>query len=431
MTSTPSTATATATGQVDTHPPAPAHEHLAARFRPLFEEIAAGAADRDAHRELAHDAVALLRQAGFGALRVPVSHGGHGATITQLFRLLVELAQADSNLPQILRAHFGIVEERLNDPHSTVRDRWLTRTAEGAIIGNAVTEIGNGELGTVQTVITEHADDDWRISGTKHYSTGTLYADWIAVLARHGDDRLGFALVRADDPGTTRHDDWDGFGQRLTASGGTHLHEVAVRPDDVFWFADRAPNYMIAFYQLFHLATLTGIARAVVRDAVDYVRSRQRVYSHGSGDTPAQDPLVQQVVGRLSALAFSAEATTLAAVDHLERINTLRDAGPVPPELYDAAEIAASQAYATVADTVLRAANLLFETGGASAVQGSRHLDRHWRNARTLAVHNPVIYKERDIGDHLLNGTAPAYAWVVGTRTAAANSTEEQNGTPQ
>lgn len=392
-----------------------AYERLAARFRPVFARIAEGAVDRELHRHLAHEPIAWLKEAGFGAVRVPAEFGGSGATVTQLFRLLVELGEADSNLPQILRAHFGLLEERLHDAGSPARERWLKRIGAGAIIGNATTEIGGGALGAVGTVLTGDGPA-WEAHGTKHYSTGSLYADWIAVLARRGEEEQGFALVRADAPGVDRIDDWDGFGQRLTGSGTTVLAGAQVRPEDVFWFADRGPSYMIAFYQLFHLATLSGIGRAIVRDATAYVRDRKRVFSHGSGSSPAEDPLVQQVVGRLSGLAFAAEATTLAAVARLESVNALRAAGEVPQEEFDAAEIAASQAHITVADTVLRAANLLFETGGASAVQRTRALDRHWRNARTLAVHNPVIYKERVVGDHLVNQAAPAYSWIVGVQ---------------
>ncbi|GAB2842637.1 acyl-CoA dehydrogenase family protein [Actinocorallia aurea] len=392
-----------------------AYEELAARFRPVFARIAEGAVDRELRRGLAYEPIAWLKEAGFGAVRVPEEFGGSGASVTQLFRLLVELGEADSNLPQILRAHFGLLEERLHDADGEARERWLKRIGAGAIIGNATTEIGGGALGAVATVLTGDGPT-WRLTGTKHYSTGSLYADWIAVLARCGDEAQGFALVPADAPGVTRVDDWDGFGQRLTGSGTTVLDGAEVEPADVFWFADRGPSYMIAFYQLFHLAALSGIARAVVRDAVEYVRGRKRVFSHGSGPSAAEDPLVQQVVGRLSGLAFAAEATTLAAVARLESINTRRAAGDVPQEAFDAAEIAASQAHLTVADTVLRAATLLFETGGASTVQRERALDRHWRNARTLAVHNPVIYKERVVGDHLVNQAAPAYSWIVGVK---------------
>ena len=47
---------------------------------------------------------------------------------------------------------------------------------------------------------------------------------------------------------------------------------------------------------------------------------------------------------------------------------------------------------------------LVFDALGSSGVPRSAALDRHWRNARTLASHNPRIYKERIVGDHLLNG---------------------------
>ncbi|WP_198671005.1 hypothetical protein [Mycolicibacterium smegmatis] len=49
----------------------------------------------------------------------------------------------------------------------------------------------------------------------------------------------------------------------------------------------------------------------------------------------------------------------------------------------------------------------MFETGGATSARTGLDLDRHWRNARTLASHNPDSYKLRYLGDHLLNGATP------------------------
>ncbi|MGW9763159.1 alkylation response protein AidB-like acyl-CoA dehydrogenase [Micrococcus aloeverae] len=43
--------------------------------------------------------------------------------------------------------------------------------------------------------------------------------------------------------------------------------------------------------------------------------------------------------------------------------------------------------------------------GGASATLRTRGLDRHWRNARVLASHNPLIYRARLLGDRAVNGT--------------------------
>ena len=58
------------------------------------------------------------------------------------------------------------------------------------------------------------------------------------------------------------------------------------------------------------------------------------------------------------------------------------------------------------------AATRLLELGGASAASRQRNLDRHWRNVRTITLHNPVAYKARVIGENLLHGAPiPANAY--------------------
>jgi Acyl-CoA dehydrogenase, C-terminal domain len=63
----------------------------------------------------------------------------------------------------------------------------------------------------------------------------------------------------------------------------------------------------------------------------------------------------------------------------------------------------------------LKATNEIFEVGGSSALDRKFYLDRHWRNARTLASHNPVIYRERQVGDYLLNGKVPVFLSTEGS----------------
>ena len=55
----------------------------------------------------------------------------------------------------------------------------------------------------------------------------------------------------------------------------------------------------------------------------------------------------------------------------------------------------------------LRASELVFDVGGASATLREHDLDRHWRNARTVANHNPRDWKAAVVGAHLLTGAAP------------------------
>ena len=45
-------------------------------------------------------------------------------------------------------------------------------------------------------------------------------------------------------------------------------------------------------------------------------------------------------------------------------------------------------------------------TGARSTAVGFG-LDRFWRNARTLSLHDPLHYKRVQIGDYVLNGTQP------------------------
>ena len=393
---------------------------LRERFAPLLREIAESAAERDRERRLPHAEVRSLADAGFTALTVPIAQGGHGAGAETLFRLLIDLGEADSNLPQLLRAHFSHVEELLLEEDGPETARRLEAIAEGAVFGNASHERSTARVGDLATTVLPDGDG-YRLDGEKHYSTGSLFADWIDVSARTADGGRARVTIASDAPGVTLRDDWDGFGQILTGSGSTLLEDVKVpaaqvrvRPQG----GDGRPTTQTAFLQLVLLSSLVGVGRAAVRDAVGFVRSRTRVYSQGSGATAAQDPLVQQVVGRISARVAAAEDAVLAAARALE---TARSAAEEEREaLIDAAELRTIQAQLTAVPDVLSVTTELFEVGGASATSTSRVLDRHWRNARTLASHNPVIYQERAIGDRLLNGTGLLYFWSTGETPTAS-----------
>ncbi|OZI51856.1 acyl-CoA dehydrogenase family protein [Bordetella genomosp. 5] len=403
---------------------APTDQELAERFRPVFARIAEGAAQRDLDRQLAHEPVRWLAEAGFGALRVPREFGGLGASVEQHYDLLIELGEADSNLPQALRSHFGFIERLYAEVDPALHEPWLRRIADGAIFGNATTERGDHPLGELDTVLRE-TPDGWRLTGEKFYSTGTLYADWIQVSARREgraaapEGHQTFVLVPATAEGVTREDDWTGFGQRLSASGTTRFDAVAVDPAHILSYSRQGPTPMTAVFQLTHLATLAGIARAIVRETAAFVRPRKRTFSHGAGQAPAEDPLVQQVVGQLSATAFTATAAVRAVARTLGAADRVRQReGRLPPALLVQAELETAQAQVGLIDSVLGAGSRLFDVGGASALLESRGLDRHWRNARTLASHNPTPYKARLLGDHAINGTGPSFYWTVGARAA-------------
>ena len=388
---------------------------LAARFRPIFARIAEGAVERERTRTLPFEPIKWLKQAGFGAVRVPVEFGGAGASLPQLFQLLIELAAADSNVTQALRGHFAFVEDRLNAQAFSPQNAWFERFVAGELVGNAWTEVGDVKIGQVITRISRQGEQ-WVANGTKFYSTGSLFADWIDLYAQRDDTGADvIAAVRVQQPGVRQSDDWDGFGQRTTGSGTSVFENAVVEDDHLIDFSTRF-KYQTAFYQLTLLAVLVGSGQAAVREVAQQVRVRARVFSHGNAAAVRDDAQVQQVVGKASAQVYTAEAAALRAAQASQRAYVAHFAkdAQAEREANIAAELESAQAQVVIADLVLRATSDLFNALGASAARTSLQLDRHWRNARTAASHNPLIYKERIIGDWEINGTEPPYVWQIG-----------------
>ncbi|WFR98094.1 acyl-CoA dehydrogenase family protein [Rhizobium tumorigenes] len=394
--------------------PTERYEELASRFRPLFDDIAKGALDRELTRTLPQAEIDRLKQAGLGALRIPVAEGGLGATLPELANILIELSYADSNITQALRGHFGFVEDVVNKAPGGSRHRWVERIVRGEIAGNAWTEVGAAKQDAFSTRVSRK-DGGLVVNGTKYYTTGSMFADWIDVGAT-GLEGEGVSLqVRRNDPGVNVVDDWDGFGQKLTASGTTVFTDAGVDPGDIVVDDDKF-RYGAAFYQLVHLATLAGIGRSLANEVAQAVAARTRHYSNSAGPRSSQDPQVLQVVGRLRSNAYAASAIVLQVAAAVERAYQAHFTGnPEAEEQANAiAELETSQAVTVISNLVLEAATIAFDALGASAARISAGLDRHWRNARTLASHNPRIYKDRIVGDFAVNGTPPPYQWRIG-----------------
>ncbi|WP_216916976.1 acyl-CoA dehydrogenase [Nocardia noduli] len=409
---------------------------LLERFRPVFDRIAEGALDRETTRRIPLEEAGWLRDRGFGALRVPRELGGSGATLRQLFLLLIELGAAESNLVQALRVHFRFTEDRWRERDTERGQLWLRRIGEGAIVGNASSERSGNVRGQTNTTLRKQGDK-LLLNGVKYYSTGSLYSDYISVAVVRDDGERVTALVPSTAEGVQLLDDYSGFGQRTSASGTSTFTDVEVDPDAVIAF-DRVFAGQVAIVQLVHLATLAGIVRRAVDETAGFVRRRRRSYSQASADLPREDPQVQQVLGRADAVAHAAAEIVLGVAAALDRASDARFALRTAareqrtPEaearvraLELDAELNVYRAQTTVIDLVLRTTTEIFEVGGASALDESLHLDRHWRNARTLASHNPVIYRERQLGDYLLNGTEPLNQPSVGEAPGLAPAADD------
>jgi alkylation response protein AidB-like acyl-CoA dehydrogenase len=395
---------------------------LSARFQDVFARIAEGAVERESNRVLPFEPVAWLKESGFTTIRVPAAHGGDPVSYEHLSRLLIELAAADSNVAHLLRSHFSFGETIALQPIE-FRDRWFPRVLAGEIFGNAATERSGNALGTTQTKLRQE-DGRWLLKGEKYYTTGSIFADWVVVMAStEGLEGRQYALVRVDDPNVTILDDWDGFGQPLTGTGTAIFDDVVVNAEDII---QRKVTSTLepAFFQLALLTVLVGIGQAALRDASKLVRARTRTFNTGSGSLFRDDPLIQERVGQIAAGVYAAESIVVAAARDLD--------AAVDPSLglnaeaaFVRAELGVQKAHVTVPNLVLAAANELFDVSGASSTSRSKGLDRHWRNARTVATHNPVVFKARSVGDYHINGTIPTGLNSIGDAVQETKETQE------
>ncbi|GAA1697369.1 hypothetical protein MMUR_38460 [Mycolicibacterium murale] len=380
------------------------------KWAAVISAAAAGdVAQRDRARELPFAAIDVLKSAGFGALRVPEEFGGAGLRWVDILPLWIDLAAADANLTQALRGHFTFVEDLLfRHRRGQDQSRWFERFVAGEIVGNAWTEIGTTTIGDLATVLRTNGDHHL-LTGRKFYTTGTIFAEWADVTATLDGTHV-VAAVRTGQPGVRVLDDWDGFGQRGTGSGTAEFTDARVEFDDVLPFDQRHP-YQTALYQVNLVATLAGIAAAVHRDVIAEVQGRTRNYSHANSSRVRDDPQVLGLIGDISATAYAAEAVAVRAAEALDNAAVSSD----DQSATERAELEATAAQVAVSRMVLSAASDLFDALGASATSASRALDRHWRNARTVASHNPRMFKARVLGAHDVNGTPPPYAWAIGT----------------
>ncbi|MFG1699589.1 acyl-CoA dehydrogenase family protein [Nonomuraea sp. NPDC049309] len=372
---------------------------LRKRADELLPELAAGAARRELERELPHREIRALADAGLLTFRIPAAYGGGGASVAEVFGFLIALAAADSNIAQALRPSYGRVEHLLAASEAD-RERWFPRFLAGDVFGNAGWEIG-GANGEVRTRI----DGDGVVNGSKYYSTGALYSDWISASAVDDAGERVFFTVPRDREGLELLDDFDGIGQRLTASGTTLLNGVKVAPEEIAarpaGGGGRSP--VSAFMQLYLAGVLAGIARGALADAVAFTRERARPIQHSGVSRSVDDPYVRHTVGEISARAYAAESAVLHAASAIDRAW----AGGLDADLLTDAAVQVAQAQFIAAESALKASELVFDVGGGSAVARKHNLDRHWRNARTVTNHNPRAWKAAVVGAYHLTGEQP------------------------
>lgn len=365
--------------------------------------IASGAAERDRTHARPHAEIERFSSSGLWAITVPREYGGIDVSAVTLADVIRTVSAIDPSIGQVPQNHFYVLEVLRATGSEAQKRFFFERVLLGERFGNALSETGTRSVAQFNTRLTE-AGAEWILDGRKFYSSGALYAHWIPVGANAGDDDQVFAIVRPDAPGVSVLDDWSSFGQRGTGSGTTVFERVKVGRDAVFPYkaAFTRPTLTGPVGQLIHAAVDAGIAHAALRDTLEFVRRQTRPWIDSTAEAAVGDPLTLTQLGDLQIRISAADAL-------LERAGRVIDAARSAPDEANVARasIAVAEARALTTEAAILATNKLFELAGTQSTLEQFNLDRHWRNARTHTLHDPVRWKYFAVGNYYLNDAPP------------------------
>ena len=374
----------------------------------LAAEFAKGASERDRTRRLPVAELDAFSQSGLWSINVPKAFGGPELSYVTLAWVISIISAADPSIGQIPQNHLGVVAAIRTVADDAQQKPLFGEVLRGIRFGNAFSEFGTKRAAEFETRFTDHGDHVL-VTGRKFYSTGALLAHLVPIVAVDVEARAWYAIAERDALGLTVIDDWSSFGQRTTASGTVLLDQVKVPKTHLipgYKGYDR-PTADGPIFQIIQAGVDSGIAHAALDETVDFVRTKSRSWIDSGLDHAWQDPYTIQAVGDLRLRLNAADALLDRAGLAVDRAVADLTADTVAK-----AQIAVAEAKVLTTEIALAATNKLFELAGTRSTLAEHNLDRHWRNARTHTLHDPVRWKYAILGNYYLNGVNPPYhAW--------------------
>jgi SfnB family sulfur acquisition oxidoreductase len=374
----------------------------------LAKDFAATASERDRNRTKPTTELDAFSQSGLWSINVPKAFGGPEVSYVTLAKVVEIISAADPSIGQIPQNHLGVVAAIRTVSEPTQQHYLFGEVLKGVRFGNAFSEFKSKRAADFETSFVDRGDHVV-VTGEKFYSTGALFAHLVPIVALDDQGRAWYAIADRNAPGLTVLDDWSAFGQRATFSGTTLIDKVRVPKTHLvpgYKGYDR-PTTDGAIFQIIQAAVDTGIARNAIEETIALVRGKARSWVDSTAERASDDPYTIQAVGDLVLRLHAAQALLEIAGRAVDRAVENPMQGSVAE-----AQVAVAEAKVLSTEIAITATNKLFELVGARATLGELNLDRHWRNARTHTLHDPVRWKYAILGNYHLNGVnPPLHAW--------------------
>ncbi|KAI9659545.1 MAG: hypothetical protein M1821_001804 [Bathelium mastoideum] len=379
---------------------------------------------RDREQKIPEAEVSLLKSSGLTKVMGPTKYGGGGQSWDVAYKVIREVAKGDGSLGMLLGYHLlwswtahivGTDEQRDRLQEQIVKNNYF--------IGGAV----NPRDSDVKIT----SEDGYIVfDGFKNFNTGGVISDLTVLegVLEGSDGAHIFAFAPTRQAGIQFAHNWNNMGLRLTESGSVKIDHVAVPWEDALgwdakvkkplaevldipWASLLLPTIQLVFSNFY-----IGIAVGALNFSVKYTAQNTRPWPYGGDnkDSASDEFYILERYGNFFAHLRAAEALADKAGSVIADIyNTKSEKRDLTPrERGEAAEwVASVKVVAT--DTALRVTAGVFEVTGARATSTKVGLDRFWRDVRTHTLHDPVSYKNRELGRFALLDEVPEPSWYT------------------
>ncbi|OJJ47562.1 hypothetical protein ASPZODRAFT_151044 [Penicilliopsis zonata CBS 506.65] len=395
------------------------------RAREVADVLATDAALRDQDNKSPVAEVTLLKHSGLLKILGPTKYGGGAQSWDVACKVVREVARGDGSIGMLLGYHllWSTTANVVGTPEQADRlhERILTNNY---FVGAAVNPRDD------DLKITREGDEII-FNGFKGFTTGGAVSDLMVLEGvLEGTELHVFALVETRQPGLSFLHNWNNIGLRLTESGSVRISDVRAPWADALGY-DAAtqqplpeilliqyPSILLPTLQLIFCNFYLGIARGALETGKDYTTRTTRPWPYGGGETAStatDEFYILERYGKWLAHLRAAEALADRAGEELATLyarHAVDHAGLTAAERGELAEwVASVKVVAT--DVGLEVSSGVFEVTGARATSRKVGLDRFWRDIRTHTLHDPVAYKQRELGRYLLLGEYPAPSWYT------------------
>lgn len=388
--------------------PTKPERQLSPDYRAIAIELAANfrkhAQDRDEAAGIPDQEIHCLRNTGLLPLVIPQTYGGIGASWSTAIQTVKTLAQGDSSAAQLYGYHLllsvvphliGTAEQAARHYRDTARHHLFWANA-----------INTRDM----RLALESDGDGWRAHGVKTFCTGAVVSDrLICAATQPGNPLPAMFVIPSNRSGLAYNHDWDTLGQRRTASGSLTFESVRVAPDDMLGppanLESAFPTVVGIIGMLVQSAIFLGIAEEALAVAQRYTQTQARPWETATVDQATEDPYTLRRYGDLWTQLQGAIALLHDATNQFQHAWDSGEALTHSQRAVAATRAAAAKTLSI--QTGLTITNQMFDLMGARSVINRYGYDRHWRNLRTLSLHDPLDYKLFDIGNWVVNGAAP------------------------